>query len=106
MIGRHFAQFAHPEVPDRLVFKRHVLRCFEEHKSYTLGPVHTLEFLFEPRYVDDKEQPDVHEASAICALLQSLAAAHDVKAALAKHSQTAEGSLPADYDRTEQTKVR
>lgn len=92
----HFGTFKYP-ISAGPTLKQHVMKSFLDRKRYTLRPIHSLAYIRDPRYMDNPRQPGTAELARALDLLKSLAAAHDVKLALASRKLTTEDELPDGY---------
>lgn len=96
-LQQHFTSFEYPQSSARTMLRQHVIKCFLERKSYALCAVHSLAYVLDPRYADHPAQPDTPELAEALDLLCSMAAAHDIKLAIAFHNIKNEVDLPANY---------
>lgn len=101
----HFGSFSYAYFSASPQLRQHVQQSFKQRQSYTLLPIHTLAYILDPRYTDGRAVTDTTEFCGALDSLNAMAAAHDVKLALAKYDCTEEVDLQADYSRATASNV-
>lgn len=93
----HFGFFSYAHFSASPQLRQHVPQNLKQQQSNALRPIHMLAYILDSRYTDGRAGTDATELCGALDLLKAMAAAHDVKLALAKYDCTEDMDQRADY---------
>lgn len=99
MLVKRFDDFKYPRSEEGQQLKSYCLARLKSQRSYLFRPVHTIDYLFDPRFVNNVFRPSQTSFAAAVELMLTLAKAHDARVALLEAKESDVEKLPANFSR-------